>query len=139
MSCTSSYYWEISTSIVCTFRSLRENLENCLFNLKQIFFLGTNFLSEAIRKNCEILWMLTNTTRTKRLSKNLFSWVKNRLENKPETTSFQLRSGPKWSYRTTIKEKQSLALLYLYRARNKVTQLSIPTHAQLQCHWLKFI
>ena len=30
-------------------------------------------------------------------------------------------------------------LLYLYRARNKVTQLSIPTHAQLQCHWLKFI
>ena len=26
------------------------------------------------------------------------------------------------------------SLLYLYRARNKVTQLSIPTHAQLQCH-----
>jgi len=25
-------------------------------------------------------------------------------------------------------------LLYLYRARNKVTQLSIPTHAQIQCH-----
>ena len=33
--------------------------------------------------------------------------------------------------------KQSL--LYLYRARNKITQLSIPTHAQLQCHRLKFI
>ena len=30
-------------------------------------------------------------------------------------------------------------LLYLYRARNKVTQLSIPTHAQLQRHRLKFI
>ena len=27
-----------------------------------------------------------------------------------------------------------IVLLYLYRARNKVTQLSIPTHAQLQCH-----
>ena len=25
-------------------------------------------------------------------------------------------------------------LLYLYRARNKATQLSVPTHAQLQCH-----
>ena len=30
-------------------------------------------------------------------------------------------------------------LLHLYRARNKITQLSIPTHAQLQCHRLKFI
>ena len=30
-------------------------------------------------------------------------------------------------------------LLYLYRARSKITQLSIPTHAQLQRHWLKFI
>ena len=30
-------------------------------------------------------------------------------------------------------------LLYLYRARNKITQLSIPTHAQLQLHRLKFI
>ena len=30
-------------------------------------------------------------------------------------------------------------LLYLYRARNKITQLSIPTHAQLQCHRLKSI
>ena len=30
-------------------------------------------------------------------------------------------------------------LLYVYRARNKITQLSIPTHAQLQRHWLKFI
>ena len=27
----------------------------------------------------------------------------------------------------------------LYRARNKITQLSIPTHAQLQRHRLKFI
>ena len=32
-----------------------------------------------------------------------------------------------------------LTLLYLYRARNKITQLSIPTHAQLQRHRLKFI
>ena len=30
-------------------------------------------------------------------------------------------------------------LLYLYRARNKIAQLSIPTHAQLQRHRLKFI
>ena len=30
-------------------------------------------------------------------------------------------------------------LLYLYRARNKITQLSITTHAQLQHHRLKFI
>ena len=28
----------------------------------------------------------------------------------------------------------ALLVLYLYRARNKVTQLSIPTHAQLQCY-----
>ena len=32
-----------------------------------------------------------------------------------------------------------ICLLYLYRARNKITQLSIPTHAQLQRHRLKFI
>ena len=31
------------------------------------------------------------------------------------------------------------SLLYLYRARNKITQLSIPTLAQLQRHRLKFI
>ena len=31
------------------------------------------------------------------------------------------------------------SLLYLYRARNKITQLSIPTHVQLQRHRLKFI
>ena len=30
-------------------------------------------------------------------------------------------------------------LLYLYRARNEITQLSIPTHAQLQLYRLKFI
>jgi len=30
-------------------------------------------------------------------------------------------------------------LLYLHSARNKITQLSIPTHAQLQRHRLKFI
>ena len=30
-------------------------------------------------------------------------------------------------------------LLYLYRARNKITELSIPTHAQLQRHRLKVI
>ena len=34
---------------------------------------------------------------------------------------------------------KSLLLLHLYRARNKITQLSIPTHAQLQRHRLKFI
>ena len=33
----------------------------------------------------------------------------------------------------------TVVLLYLYRARNKITQLSIPTHAQLQRHRLKFI
>ena len=32
-----------------------------------------------------------------------------------------------------------LPWLYLYRARNKVTQLLTPTHAQLQRHTLKFI
>ena len=31
------------------------------------------------------------------------------------------------------------SLLYLYRARNKITQLSVPAHAQLQRHRLKFI
>jgi len=30
-------------------------------------------------------------------------------------------------------------LIYLYRARNKITQLSITTHAQLQSHRIKFI
>ena len=30
-------------------------------------------------------------------------------------------------------------LLYLYRARNEITQLSIPTNAQVQRHRLKFI
>ena len=30
-------------------------------------------------------------------------------------------------------------LLYLYRARKKITQLSVPRHAQLQRHMLKFI
>jgi len=34
---------------------------------------------------------------------------------------------------------KAVALLYLYRARNKITQLSIPTHAQLHRHRLKFI
>ena len=32
-----------------------------------------------------------------------------------------------------------VVLLYLYRTRNKITQLSIPTHAQLERHRLKFI
>jgi len=32
-----------------------------------------------------------------------------------------------------------VCLLYLYRARNKITQLSIPTQAQLQRQRLKFI
>ena len=30
-------------------------------------------------------------------------------------------------------------LLYLYHARYKITRLSVPTHAQLQRHSLKFI
>ena len=34
---------------------------------------------------------------------------------------------------------QFVFLLYLYRARNKITQFSILTHAQLQRHRLKFI
>jgi hypothetical protein len=33
----------------------------------------------------------------------------------------------------------SAPLLCLYRARNQITRLSIPTHAQLQRHRLKFI
>ena len=32
-----------------------------------------------------------------------------------------------------------ILLLYLYRARSKITHLSIQTHAQLQRHRLKFI
>ena len=35
--------------------------------------------------------------------------------------------------------KCKILLLYLYRTRCKITQLSIPTHAQLQRHRLKFI
>ena len=35
--------------------------------------------------------------------------------------------------------KQKKELFYLYRAPNKITQLSISTHAQLQRHRLKFI
>jgi len=37
------------------------------------------------------------------------------------------------------REKYINILLYLYRARYKITQLSIPTHAQLQRQRLKFI
>ena len=40
------------------------------------------------------------------------------------------------SNKNTNKAKE---LLYLYRARNTITRLSIPTHAQLQRHRLKFI
>ena len=36
-------------------------------------------------------------------------------------------------------EIRRIFLLYLYRARSKITQLSIPTHAQLQRHRLKLI
>jgi len=39
----------------------------------------------------------------------------------------------------TIIEFVPNLLFYLYRARKKITQLSIPTHAQLQRHRLKFI
>ena len=35
--------------------------------------------------------------------------------------------------------KLSHVLLYLYGARNKITQLSIPTHAQLQRHRLNLL
>jgi len=35
-------------------------------------------------------------------------------------------------------EQLQVLLLYLYRARDNITQLSIPTHAQLR-HGLKFI
>ena len=44
-----------------------------------------------------------------------------------------LKKPPKCSY--TLDS----SLLYLYRARNKITQLSTPTHAQFQRHRLKFI
>ena len=40
-----------------------------------------------------------------------------------------------WVFWFLINDK----LLYLYRARSKITHLSIPTHAQLQNHRLKFI
>ena len=41
---------------------------------------------------------------------------------------------------SAVQNEISMGLLfYLYRARNKITQLSIPTHAQLQRHRLKFI
>ena len=38
-----------------------------------------------------------------------------------------------------LNDSREFLLLYVYRARNKITQLSIPTHAQLQRHRLKFI
>ena len=41
--------------------------------------------------------------------------------------------------RSFVKRNWKEILLYLYRARNKITQLSIPTHVQLQRHRLKFI
>ena len=43
------------------------------------------------------------------------------------------------TYRNTDVHTLKPVLLYLYRARNKITQLSIPTHAQLQRQRLKFI
>ena len=52
---------------------------------------------------------------------------------KTENWSFEINA-----YRKVLVHKFVL-LLYLYRARNKITQLSIPTHAQLQRHRLKFI
>ena len=45
--------------------------------------------------------------------------------------------GPCHSVHLVLKEENSL--LYLYLARNKITELSIPTHAQLQRHRLKYI
>ena len=47
-------------------------------------------------------------------------------------------SPPPWGCMPSVR-KMPYLLLYLYRARNKITQLSIPTHAQLQRHRLKFI
>ena len=41
--------------------------------------------------------------------------------------------------RKDIQRLKLFTLLYLYRSRNKITQLSILTHAQLQRHRLKFI
>ena len=43
------------------------------------------------------------------------------------------------AYTNAWKKYHKTALLCLYRARNKISQLSIPTHAQLQRHRLKFI
>jgi hypothetical protein len=37
------------------------------------------------------------------------------------------------------RNREEWLLFYLYRARNKITQLSTPTHAQLQRHRLKLI
>ena len=42
------------------------------------------------------------------------------------------------SRKTNLMHNLSSVLLYLYRARNKITQFSIPTRAQLQRHRLKF-
>ena len=43
-----------------------------------------------------------------------------------------------WRHRLLVQRSPTL-LLYFYRAHYKITQLSIPTHAQLQRHRLKFI
>ena len=44
-----------------------------------------------------------------------------------------------WGLSCQKTNKISFLLLYLYRAHKKVTQLSIPTHAQLQRHRFRFI
>ena len=57
--------------------------------------------------------------------------------NKPEDPSPQLLLA--YLLAVDINIQTYCLLLYLYRARNKITQLSIPTYAQLQRHRLKFI
>ena len=52
---------------------------------------------------------------------------------------FQLCQATVLNQTVSGRQQNQVSLLYLYRARNKVTQLSIPTHAQLQRHRLKYI
>jgi hypothetical protein len=59
-----------------------------------------------------------------------------------------LKKAVSWIERSVLTGKNKIhrmllsltaLLLYMYRARNKITQLSVPRHAQLQRHMLKFI
>ena len=55
-----------------------------------------------------------------------------------DDTEQQARLGNNVIYGEERETSKAQLLLYLYRAHNKITQLSIPTHAQLR-HRLKFI